>query len=303
MKRTIDYYYKSLSKEILNRKTELGLKRYEILNDSNRVTDITKNSERTSSHPNMISKEEHRLLYDLFLYENRKDFISEGVLSVGIDTIKMNYDKMLWEHINWEEMYKKFIEELKSLPANEKLKKQFNYALIDYVPFARIYFNDFHPEFGKTWVSKKERDEIYDQAVEWVFLRYGYKKFKKFFLSYFSGKTLNKFNDNFLKFTTDFLDNKKPNDFSFGLSVYKQCKEISYFVVLLQSFDEYKYEEMYKEIPSETSEKINLLKNYISERENNLKKLERNQQQFDTVFKDDLTTNEFSVEKLTTENI
>ncbi|MDR2276289.1 MAG: hypothetical protein LBE23_00425 [Vagococcus sp.] len=303
MERTIDYYYKSLSKEILNRKDELGLKRDEILKDPNRVTDIIKNSERPSSHPYMIGKKEHRFLYDLFLYKNKKDFISEGVLSVGIDTIKMNYDKMLWDHINWKEMYKIFIEELKSLSANEELKKQFNYALIDYVPFARIYFNDFHPEFGKIWIPKEERDEIYEQAVKWVFFRYGHKKFEKFFLSYFSGKTLHEFDDNFLKFTADFLDSKKPNDFSFGLSVYKQCKEISYFVVLLQSFDEYKYEEMYKEISSETSEKINLLKSYISERENNLKKLERNQQQFDTVFKDDLTTNEFSVEKLTTLNI
>ena len=67
-------FYDSLSASIEERKDYLKLKRWDILKDQTRVTDIIK-KRRNEHHPYMIGSTEYKYLADLYRFNNKTDFL------------------------------------------------------------------------------------------------------------------------------------------------------------------------------------------------------------------------------------
>lgn len=304
--KTIDMFYKSLSTAIKNRVDKLGLTREEVFsNNPKRVTEIIKNK-RTKKHPYLIGEREYRWLYRIFLYESSEEInihvidnsdyfetVEEykGDKKTGRNKLvtsqkyvdRNNYDKMLWEHINWDSMYETILEDIQNLDEKYKVYRDFNLSLLDYVPYAIDYadyengetnpFSNFFmveppvyrsvkvdSPFSNELESGEELvfgDEIFNQfeqnklrAIDWV-----YKKnkaeiqntIKERFLKEFSGQKLQKFDrkfDGFLKeIMTEIIEKKVPIKTSFGMQAYDYMTEILNGELLNQS-GEFSYTEM-----------------------------------------------------------
>lgn len=280
-KKIIDAFYKSLVNSIQTRKKQLKLKREDILNDPKRVTEITQGI-RNPHHPHLIGKTEYAYLYYLYLFKDRDSFVKEDILNIAVDDhIKKNgdnYDKMLWGHIDWNEMFKDTITELSKLDSSEGLGYSFDSTLIDYVPYAVIKYDELHPKYGKEYIFPDERETERQNAIYWVHIRHGSELFKQTFLEKFKGKTLAEFDKKFNEFVEDYLEKRKPNPYSLGLQAYNFHKNISGFAAYWQSFAEVQYSDMYVE----KSDLVKLLDEYLENGRKQIQMYKKYQQDFDT---------------------
>lgn len=275
-------FYKSLAKSIKDRiKKELKLKRTDVLNEPTRVSNII-NAKRNEHHPYLIGKNEYAYLYYLYLFDDKESFLHEKILSFTVDEhIKKsgnNYDKMLWGHIKWEEMFKNIIVELSELNLSNSMGKLFEDTLMDYVPYAIIRYDELNPVYGKVYIFPDDRKKRKQDAIHWVHLRFGSDFFKKTFLEVFKGKTLKEFDLHFNKFITQYLEKKLPNEYSLGLQAYNFHKNVSEFSAYWQSLAEVQYGEM----NDKKSDLEKLLEEYLRNGRIQMQKLEKYQQDFDS---------------------
>ncbi|MFI3685661.1 hypothetical protein VBG40_10680 [Vagococcus fluvialis] len=287
LKKTKEYYYRSVADKIGERIKELSLKREEVLADSTRITDI-RNAKRDDHHPSMIGPSEYRYLYDLFIFDSKEDLIQNGVLTQGFnleDEGLINYNKMLFDYIDLDGLFKVFINELKD---EKELEEEFKETLIDYVPFARMYFREVNENYGREFISKEDRNIIEVDAINWVYHQNKHVKerFKTLFEEEFFEKELKYFNKRFDSLTKNFLEERKPKLYSLGKNAYEQLKELSNFKALLYSYKEYQYSDMYakEEITDQITSEIKVVEKYVNNIEENLTKLEKTQQQFNEIF-------------------
>ena len=269
--KTIDLIYESIGASINEKKRELKLKRKDILDIPRRVTDIVKNNHNIH-HPYLIGKYEYDALYSLYISEDKKSFFENK------KKVFDNYDKMLWQHIDWDIIFKSTITELSTLDLSNELGRIFDSTLIDHVPYAVIKYDELHPNYGRTYISPEERKKERENAIYRVYLRHGNKVFKQTFLEIFTGCTLNKFDIHFNEFVTEYLKKKKVQPYSLGLQAYNLHKNLSIFKAYWQSLDEVQYSDMYK-TPSDFSKK---LEEYLRNGREQLQKLKKYQQEFDS---------------------
>lgn len=271
LEKSIASFYWSLSNSIKERKKALRLKRYDILPDPTRISKIVHNI-RNEQHPYLISGFECAYLNYLFLCESHEDFINENILSFAPKEHEMkngkNYDKMLWGHINWDKMFQDIIAELLELDSSEGLGKLFEDTLMDYVPYAGMKCDGLCPGC--------EKERIRQDAIEWVHLRHGNGLLKQTFYERFSGKTVDKFNREFSEFVSDYLEKRKPTEYSFGLQAYNFYKAVSrtadwYSLVKIQ----------YSGTSDEKSDFQRLLEEYVENGRGQIQKLKEYQQRFD----------------------
>jgi hypothetical protein len=285
----IENFYSSLSDSIKERKKSLNLRRDDILTDPKRVTQITKNL-LDEHHPYLIGKTEYAYLYYLFIKEDKDSFLRENILGKNFDDhIKKNgdnYDKMLWGHINWNKMFEDSINELSKEDSSDGLGKLFDYTLIDYVPYAVIKYDELHPKYGKVYIFPEERGRERKNAINRVHLNRGSDFFKQCFMEKFEGETLDKFDKKFNEFVWYYLENCKPNQYSFGLQAYNLHKNISGFATHWQSLAEVQYYDK----PEKKSELEKLLEEYLKNGREQMKKFKKYQQDFD-LFNIDISTN------------
>lgn len=277
-------FYHSLADSIKERKKALGLKRYDILNDPTRLTDII-SKKRDKHHPYMIGRMEYKYLSDLFRFDNKDDFFSQGLLNTNRETYSNykydNYDQLLWGHINWDEMLRKVIDELSEETIPESLKSPFEETLIDYVPYAMVKNKGIHPKYAKIYFFPEDIQERRTKAINWVHLSNGNSFFKSAFLKKFSGKTLKKFDEKFIEFITDYLVAKKPQKNSLGLQAYNLRINASGYIAFMQS----RIECQYKDIYYEEAKQYELLEKY----EKNVYRLINEFEQIQSKFQSDFT--------------
>ncbi len=235
MENVINNFYKSLGKSIEERKKKesLKLRRDDILENPKRVTDIIK-GKHNIHHPYLIGKYEYEDLYCLFLSDDKETFFKNLKLAREnrdefYKKIGNNYDKMLWGHIDWDMMLQDTINAISQMDISTDLGKLFDETLIDDVSYAVIKYDELDPGCAVKWIPQEERADIRKKAIERVHLRCGHELFKQIFLEHFSGETLDKFDKQFLEFVKDYLEQKKPNQYSFGLQAYNLYKNISGF--------------------------------------------------------------------------
>ena len=294
-------FYESLSNSIKNRKKDLNLKRWDILLDETRVSKIVNNT-RNEHHPYLIGKGEYPYLIYLFLYDNHDSFIDAKILETPEDELIKkcgnNYDKMLWEHIDWDKMFQDVITELskleiledtkelkelekrlnpKKLEEQKKMEKLFKDTLVDYAPYAVIRYDELPFEYGRIKIFPDEREEKKQKAIKRVHLRYGSELFKQTFLEKFSGKTLREFDKGFSEFVSEYLMKRMPDKYSVGLQAYEFHKNLSEYVVCWQRLPEVQY----GDISDKKSELYILLNEYQKYGKEHMKKLEKCQRKFD----------------------
>lgn len=303
---TLDSFYKSLSKSIENKIKELSLKQNEIIpHNPKRVSEIV-NCIRSKKHPYLIGTKEYRYFGKLFEYRNLSSYTAylldlndddyykeKEVYSLNnnsgkneINKVKKfvddkNYDNILWDHIDWEQMYRQIIQDLIIGNASEKIRKNFYENLIDYVPYSKLHFYNT-TEFAKVWnqYGNREKDEITNKAIEWCYLdsisEYS-KKLKKEFYEQFSGKKLDKFDEKFIRFSNNFLDyffkELKPSDNSFGLQALKYQNNIAVHINMLHTNDKWNYEK-------EETEETALIQEFIDYSQIHVDKLSVFQEEF-----------------------
>ncbi len=209
----------------------------------------------------------------------------------------INYDKMLWGHINWDKMFQNVITELSELYIPEGLKelsentlidntevselnsledfgKLFEETLVDYVPYVNIKYENLH--------SEEDRKRVRQDAIEWVHLRHGSGLFKQTFYEKFSGKNLQEFDKRFFEFISEYLEKRKPNDYSIGSLVRKMHISISKYEAEWHSIDGVQQDD----VSDEESDSEKLFREYVDNVRNNIKKLEEYQQKFDALHVD-----------------
>lgn len=269
--KTIDLIYASIATAIKGKKRELKLKRNDILDIPRRVTDIVHNKHNIH-HPYLIGKYEYEALYSLFISNDKNSFLENKKREFD------NYDEMLWQHIDWDIIFKSTITELSTLDLSNELGRIFDSTLIDHVPYAVIKYDELHPNYGRTYISPEERKKERENAIYRVYLRHGNKVFEQTFLEIFTGCTLNKFDIHFNEFVTEYLKKKKVQPYSLGLQAYNLHKNLSIFKAYWQSLDEVQYNDMYN-TPSDFSKK---LEEYLGNGREQLQKLKKYQQEFDS---------------------
>lgn len=293
-----DNFYHSLSKSIENRKNAFDLNRDQILTDERRVSKIV-NTHCNRHYPHLICKGEYPRLSLLFSCKSSEEYTDKNDLYAKpeelIKKYGNNYDEMLWGHIDWDKMFQDVIAELDILDKLDMpqesniseesqilrdLEKRFKYTLIDYVPYAIIRYDELPYEYPKIYIFPDKRKEIKQKAIQRVHLDQGSELFKQTFLDRFRGKTLREFDKEFLSFVSDYLNKRAPSDCSFGLQAYNFHKNLSKFVIDWQSLSSVRYGDMLKE---ESSIQIQL-KKYIEYSRAHMKKLEKFQQKFDTIY-------------------
>lgn len=299
MENVINNFYKSLGKSIEERKRKesLKLRREDILANPKRVTDIIK-GKHNKHHPYLIGKYEYEELYCLFLSDDEKTFLENQKLARGnrdafYKKIGNNYDKMLWEHIDWDVMLRDTIDTVSKMDISTDLGKLFEETLIDDVSYAVIKYDELAPGYAVVWIPLEERAGIRKKAIERVHLRCGHKLFKKIFMDNFLGKTLDKFDKNFVEFVKDYLEQKKPDQYSFGLQAYNLCKNISGFKVKWYTSEKAQYanveestgEEKSINEEEEKTESEKLLEDYIRDGYIQIEKLKEYQERFDSLEK------------------
>lgn len=278
---TKEKFYKSLVGSIEKRKKSLYLIRDDILPDPKRVTNILK-IRRDARHPHLIGRDEYPRLIYLFLCKDKDSFDSLDVLDrENLEKLREkcgnNYDKMLWEHIDWDKMFKDVIKELSEFDISEGLGKIFEKTLIDYVPYAATKDEELHPDYGRLFIFQDEKKRKRQDAIKWIHLRHGSELFKQTFYKKFSGKTLCEFDMEFHEFVSDFLKERKYNDFSFGSQTYEFHKTFSRIIIHWQELPSVKY----GDVSDEKSDLEILLDEYYKYGREHMKKLEEYQQQFD----------------------
>ena len=277
-------FYDSLSTSIEERKDYLKLKRWDILKDQTRVTDIIK-KRRNEHHPYMIGSTEYKYLADLYRFNNKTDFLEQGLLNTRKEEFANyeyhDYDQLLWGHINWDKMLRKVIKELSEETIPESLKNLFEETLIDYVPYAMVKNKDMHPKYAKIYFFPEDIQERRTKAINWVHLSNGNSFFKSAFLKKFSSKNLKKFDENFIEFITAYLVAKKPQKYSLGLQAYNLRINASAYIAFMQSKIEYQY----KDIHSKEAEQYELLENY----EKNVYRLINEFEQIQSKFQNEFT--------------
>lgn len=273
-------FYMSLAKSIKKRKEILKLKRDDILPDPTRVSRIVKHI-RNEHYPYLIGKGEYPYLNYLFLCKDHDSFIKEDVLNIEaeqhIKKFGNNYDEMFWGHIDWDKMFQDVIAELLKLDISEGFGKMFEDTLVDYVPYAVIRYDELPFEYARIYIFPDERDIKRRDAVKWVHLRHGSELFKQIFYEKFGGKNLCDFDKKFSEFISDYLEKKKPNDYSLGLQAYNVFKNVSGYSAQWQHFAEVQY----SDISDEKSDLAKLLREYMDNGQEQIKKLEKFQQDFD----------------------
>lgn len=289
--RTIDKYYKSLGETINNRKKKLKLKREYILNDVKRVTYIV-NGYHDEHHPYLIGKSEYDILYGLFLSDRQIAFFDNKDVAISEPKkfkkkISGNYDKMLWGHIDWDMMLRDTIDTLSQMDISTDLGKLFDETLIDDVLYAVNKYDELAPGCAVVWIPAEERAEIRKKAIERVHLRCGHERFKKIFMDNFSGKTLDKFDRYFAEFVKTYLEQKKPDQYSFGLQAYNLCKNISGFKAKWYSSEKVQYANVKKNTgeEEEKTESEKFLEDYIHDGQIQIDKLKEYQNRFDSLEK------------------
>lgn len=284
--KTKDNFYQSLSRSIKNRKEDLGLKRTEILKDERRISKIVK-AIRNKHYPYLICSGEYPRLNCMFMINDREKFMAENdldkdpeeIIEKLIEKFGTNYDEMLWGHIDWDKMFEDVITELSKSDNSEELDALFEDTLVDYVPYAAIRYDELPFEYGKRYIFPDERERTRQNAIEWVHLRHGSSLFKQTFYEKFSGKTLREFDKGFHEFVSDYLEKRKPNDFSLGLQAYNYHKSISRVAIHWQSLAEVQY----GDIPDTKSDIETLYEEYLKNSREQMKKLEKFQQKFDNL--------------------
>lgn len=302
-------FYQSISEAIKNRKKKLKLKNKEILGNETRVSRIV-NNVHNGQYPYLISQVEYAYLIQLFLYEDRESFINADTLNISeAELLKKcgnNFDKMLWEHIDWDKMFQyviavlsetdilekqKELEELEELEKPKKwkeleeLEKQvrlvtlFEKTLVDYAPYALIRYDELPFDYARIFIFPKDRAEIREKAIERVYLRHGSEAFKQSFLKRFSGKVLSDFDKGFYRFISDYLEKRIPDKYSLGLQVYEAHLSHSKFVVDWKNFLNVEFEDS-------DDEKTILLRKYIRRNREHMLELAGYQQEFDNLLID-----------------
>ncbi len=274
---SINFYYASLSASIENRISTLKLKRKHVLpTDPSRVSKI-KNNTRSKKHPYLIGTKEYKWINLIFMMNNKEDIIQairhydeasvgEGLVSLHEDSDSMNYDDLLWGHIDWEKLYVIILEDLNNIPKASELGSAFMDSLLDYVPFAidvahyeyidknhasSFFESELQPYYeyevcletseiahARELVHGDEMriiyKENYSRAVEWVFMRDKIsivRRLKETFLNHFRGKRLQKFDHKFENMLKDFMfsiiKEKMPSNSSFGLQAYNYVTDIN----------------------------------------------------------------------------
>ncbi len=275
-------FYESLIKSIKGRKKKLKLTQEDMLRDPKRVSKIL-HSKRDDKHRYLIGPSEYSYLNFLFLCEDHESFMKENIFNLKkeerIKKSGNNYDKMLWGHINWDEMFQGVIAELSKLDISEELGKNFEDTLVDYAPYAAIRYDELPHGYARKYIFPDERKKKREDAIEWVHLRHGSGLFKQIFYEKFSGKTLCEFNEGFHEFVSDYLGERRPKDHSLGLQTYSFHKAISRIAVYWQSLAEVQYNDM----PEKKSDFQILLEEYIYNGRVQMKELEKYQQKFDAL--------------------
>ena len=101
--------------------------------------------------------------------------------------------------------------------------------------------------------------------------------FQETFYKRFSGKTLREFDKEFQEFVSDYLKERKDNEFSFGSQAYEFHKTFSRIIIHWQELPEVQF----GDVPDEESDLKKLLDEYHKYGSEHMKKLEEYQQQFD----------------------
>lgn len=279
-KKTKDSFYQSLGKSIEYRKKALNLKRDDILKDERRVSKIV-GAKRNKHYPYLICRGEYPRLYYLFLCEDYNSFINENDFNIETEELIKkcggNYDKMLWGHIDWDKMFLDVITELSEFGITEDMGKLFADTLIDYAPYANIRYDELPYKYARIWIPPNEEEKKRQAAINWVHLRHGSRLFKQTFYEKFSGKTLREFDKEFSEFVSDYLEKRKPNEYSLGLQAYNFHKTISRTAAYWQSRDGVRYGYM-----SDGEVKLEpLFKNYYNNGREQMKAFEEYQKKFD----------------------
>ena len=274
-------FYESLVKSIKARKKDLELTRDDILPDPKRITNILKKTS-DARHPYLIGRDEYPRLIHLFLCEDKESFVNVNVLDrEQLEELRKNcnnnYDKMLWEHCNWDKMFEDIIKELSESDRSEGLGRIFEDTLTDYAPYAAIKKEGLHPKYAIVYIFPDEEERKRQDAIKWVHLRHGSRLFKQTFYKRFSGKTLCEFYTEFHEFVTDYLKERNAKDYSFGAQTYSFHQSFSRIVMHWQSLPEVQY----GDIGDEKSELQILLEEYKKYGEKHMKKLEEYQRKFD----------------------
>lgn len=273
-------FYESLVKSMKDRKKFLKLIRDDILSDPARVSKIL-NITRDAHHPYLIGKNEYPRLIYLFLCKDHDSFKKEDILNVEIKKLREkcgnNYDKMLWEHIDWDKMFQDVITELSKFDISEEPGKTFEKTLVDYIPYAVIKYDELPFNYPRIFIFPVEKEQKRRDAIEWVHLRHGSGLFKQTFYKRFSGKTLLEFDKEFPEFISDYLHERKPNPYSLGSQAYNTLKNISGYVAYWASLDEVQY----SDISDKKSDLVKLLEEYIKNGREQIQKFEKYQKDFD----------------------
>lgn len=309
LKKMKDVFYQSISKAINDKKKKFNLNPNEILNDGTRVSKII-NSVHNAHYPYLISQTEYMYLIQLFLYNTEQEFKDAKILNTPeaelLKKCDNSFDKMLWDHIDWDKMFQDVIailsetdivekqKELEELEKQEKPKKWkeleelenqvrliklFEKTLVDYAPYALIRYDELPFDYARIFIFPEERAEKRKKAIERVYLRHGSETFKQSFLKKFSGKTLREFDKGFYRFISDYLEKKIPDKYSLGLQAYEAHLSHSKFVVRWKEFLNVEFEDT-------DDEKSILLRKYIKSNQEHMLELAEYQQEFDNLLID-----------------
>ncbi|MGX7030846.1 hypothetical protein ACWN8B_05735 [Vagococcus zengguangii] len=231
---TRNYFYKSLSLSLKQRKKESKKKNREIFPADEIENGLKIPKEFVVKQQNSRNKRVSRILNN-----NRPESYPYLMSSNEVDVLTktLNYtnsDEMLWGHIRWQDMYSAVIEDLSKGNVSNDLQETFKKNLIDYVPYSKLHYYEV-TEYGKVWglYEKQEKEDITNKAIKWSYFdstETYVKELKKSFLKEFTGTKLDKFNQKlsyFLdKFLKEFLQQFIPEENSFGQQTFRYQKEV-----------------------------------------------------------------------------
>lgn len=176
----------------------------------------------------------------------------------------------------------KELKELEKLKEQKKIEQLFKETLIDYAPYALIRNDEFSFEYPQIFISPEEREEKMLKAIIRVHVRNGSELFKQTFLEKFRGKTLHEFDKDFPEFISNYLEKRKPDIHSVGLRAYNFHKIFNEYVISWQTLPEVQYVDK----SDEKSELYILLDEFKKFGHEHMKKLEKIQQNYDTLYID-----------------
>ena len=278
---TIEFYFEGLSKKLKKRKEKLHKANKDIFPAD---TGDGLSEEMIETHQNSRNKRVSKIL------NNKRDrshpyLMSEFEVDVFVETLEYkNSKEMLWNHINWKEIYNEVLNDLKKGNVPVELRNIFYSNLIDYVPYAELHYYE-NTKFGKAWnkYTELEKDKIFEDAMKWCY--YDKKeeqaeKLEKEFensLKYVSEKDVEKGSEQKLKkfdlffssflsnFLTPFLNDCRPKKDSLGQQVLNYQEEIDVY--------RYKYNELMEFSQGEETNHITVLKNYLDYSKEHVNKL------------------------------